>query len=361
MRQRSESTAFRGLRWARGIAGMVASRFAGRHRPIWVNIEPTHRCNQACPYCDKATKADPGMSQQQLLGLVTELADMGTLSVCFDGGEPLLHPAITPALRTARAHGLRTSISTNGVLLRHRAEALRHLHVAKVSMDGPREIHDAVRGAGAYDQALDGVRCALDAGVTVALRMTLARHNVHAWGHVLDLARELGVQALFQPAIGSLMDCASPPDCESPDVELYRQALAALHAAKLAGGPVANELVCIDHLAQWPALVPVPFCAGGRVEIAIGPDGGMFPCGRVGRGATAPNVFELGVRQAFERVLRPTECANCWCTLTLGNCYAYHLSPRLLEGRLVRPRPFGDGRPAAAPAQARAPLGGRTE
>lgn len=116
--------------------------------------------------------------------------------------------------------------------------------------------------------------------------------------------------------------------------------MAALHGAKARGGPVGNEYMCIEHLAHFPDPVPVPFCAGGRVEVAIGPDGGMFPCGRVGRGPSAPNVFELGVAAAFERVLRPTDCANCGCTLTLGNCFAYDLSPRLLEGRVVPSRPF---------------------
>ncbi|MFZ5893701.1 MAG: radical SAM protein [Myxococcota bacterium] len=331
-------SAFRGLRWLKATAGLVESRAFGKHRPIWVNIEPSHRCNLECSYCDKAGDHGPEMSEAQLVWLIDELARAGTLSVCFDGGEPLVHRGITQALQRAKQHGMRTSLSTNGILIPRREAAMRAVDVAKVSIDGPREIHDRGRGAGAYDKALTGVRRALDMGVTVALRMTLARHNVHAYEHVLDLARELGVSALFQPAIGSLMEASDAPDQESPDVDAYRRAMAALHAAKSEGAPVGNEYVCIDHLAHFPEPVPVPFCAGGRVEIAIGPDGGMFPCGRVGRGPAAPNVFELGVARAFERVLRPNDCASCWCTLTLGNCYAYDLSPRLLEGRLSKPK-----------------------
>jgi hypothetical protein len=56
----------------------------------------------------------------------------------------------------------------------------------------------------------------------------------------------------------------------------------------------------------------------------------MFPCGRVGRGRPAPNVFEIGARRAFEEVLRPTDCANCWCTLTVAGCYLYRGDLRLL-------------------------------
>jgi len=332
------SGAFRGLRVLRAATGMVKSRVFGRHQPLWVNIEPSHRCNLECTYCDKAGDHGPEMTTAQLLQLIDELAALGTLSICFDGGEPLVHRGITEALKRAKQHGMRTSLSTNGILIPRREEAMRHVDVVKVSIDGPPDIHDAGRGARSYDKALVGIRHAIGLGIEVSLRMTLARHNVTSYRHVLELATSLGVKALFQPAIGSLMDASETPDAESPDAVAYRQVMAELQAAKIEGEPVGNEHVCIDHLAKFPEPVPVSFCAGGRVEVAIGPDGGMFPCGRVGRGPQAPNVFELGAAAAFERVLRPTDCANCWCTLTLGNCYAYDFSPRLLEGRLFPPR-----------------------
>jgi hypothetical protein len=60
----------------------------------------------------------------------------------------------------------------------------------------------------------------------------------------------------------------------------------------------------------------------------------MFPCGRTGReDPNAPNVFAMGVRSAFDRVLRPTDCANCWCTLTVAACYLYRGDIRLLTSR----------------------------
>lgn len=322
----------------RATVGMVQSRAFGRHRPIWVNIEPSHRCNLECSYCDKAGDHGPEMTTEQLLWLIDELALAGTLSVCFDGGEPLVHRGITEALERAKQHGMRTSLSTNGILVPRRERALRATDVVKVSIDGPPEVHDSARGAGSYAKAVTGALRAQELGATVAIRMTMAHHNAGAHGHVIELARKLGVQALFQPAIGSLLDSSELPDEQSPDVAAYRDAMSDLHARKTRGEPVGNEYVCIEHLAQFPEPKRVSFCAGGRVEIAIGPEGGMFPCGRVGRGPEAPNVFELGVAKAFDQVLRPTDCANCWCTLTLGNCYAYDFSPRLLEGRLLSPR-----------------------
>ena len=68
-----------------------------------------------------------------------------------------------------------------------------------------------------------------------------------------------------------------------------------------------------------------------RVEIAIGPDGGMFPCGRYGRKRAAPNVFELGARRAFEELMRPDDCRDCWCALTAAGCYMHGADVRMLK------------------------------
>ncbi|HVW29269.1 MAG TPA: radical SAM protein [Polyangiaceae bacterium] len=303
--------------------GIVASRIAKRHAPLMVNIEPTHRCNLDCVYCDKVDPRSPQMETEAALRMIDELAEMGTLSVCFDGGEPLVHPGMERFVHRAKFHGMRVSMSTNGLLIARKRAILDSIDLVKISIDGPESVHDAGRGSGAYAKALEGARLAVEAGCSVALRMTLAEHNAMHFEEVLAAAKELGVAALFQPAIGNIMNGSDAPAPHSPAVVAYRAAIDALKELKRAGEPVANERFALEHLRHWPDPKPVPYCAGGRIEVAIGPDGGMFPCGRTGRGEPAPNVFELGVRRAFERVMRPTDCANCWCTLTYSGCYLY--------------------------------------
>jgi MoaA/NifB/PqqE/SkfB family radical SAM enzyme len=303
--------------------GIVASRVAKRHAPLMVNIEPTHRCNLDCTYCDKVDPRSPQMEIGAALRMIDELADMGTLSVCFDGGEPLVHPGIERFVHRAKSHGMRVSLSTNGLLIARKQAIFDCVDLVKISIDGPESVHDAGRGTGAYAKAMEGARLAVAAGCSVALRMTLAEHNAVHFQEVLAAARELGVAALFQPAIGNIMNGADAPAPHSPAVEAYRAVIDALKELKRVGEPVSNEMFALEHLRKWPDPEPVPYCSGGRIEVAIGPDGGMFPCGRTGRGKPAPNVFELGVRRAFERVMRPTDCANCWCTLTYSGCYLY--------------------------------------
>jgi MoaA/NifB/PqqE/SkfB family radical SAM enzyme len=312
---------------------MLASRLLSRHRPLLVNIEPTHRCNLDCVYCDKVDAKSPQMETGAALCMLDELAELGTLSVCFDGGEPLVHPGIVALVQRAKTHGLRVSMSTNGMLLRRKPRVLDCIDVIKISIDGPAHVHDQGRGRGSFDKAMDGARFALEHGCKVAIRMTLAAHNVEYFPEVIRQAKQLGIQALFQPAIGNIMNGSDAPEAHSADVAGYRSAIDALLELKRRGEPIGNEVVCLEHLRHWPDPTPVNTCSGGRVEVAIGPEGNMYPCGRTGRNMPAPNVFELGVARAFEHVLRPTDCQNCWCTLTVAGCFLYGGGLGLLRRR----------------------------
>jgi MoaA/NifB/PqqE/SkfB family radical SAM enzyme len=303
----------------------------GHYKPLLVNIEPTHRCNLSCFYCDKALPGGPRMDTVKTLALIDELADMGTISVCFDGGEPFVHPGILFMVRRAKERGLRVAMSSNGMLFEKKPHVLDYVDVMKISLDGPPEVHDFGRGPGVYEKSMRGARYAVERGLDVSLRMTLASHNAGQHRHVLEAAKSIGAKALFQPASGSLMDLGARPAPHSAEVVAYRAAIDDLMALKKAGEPVGNEWVSLEHLRKWPEPAAVPACSGGRIEVAIGPDGGMFPCGRYGRKRAAPNVFELGARRAFEELLRPDDCRDCWCALTAAGCYMHGADVRMLK------------------------------
>ena len=320
-----------GAKLARGI---LSSRVFGHHRPLLVNFETTRRCNLNCVYCDKSNDGSPDMDTVAAIRVIDELAAIGTLSICFDGGEPLLHPDIEQFVRRAKTHGMRVSMSTNGILIPRQSNVLRFVDKVKVSVDGPPLIHDAGRRKGSFAGAVEGVRIAAKAGCSVAIRMTLGDHNVRHYRDVLAIAKELQVKALFQPAVGSVMNNANAPKAHSANIATYRAAIDHLVRLKARGEPVANETLCLRHLRNWPDPIPTSLCSGGRVEVAIGPDGDLFPCGRRGRHLHAPNVFSMGVADAFRQLSRPTDCANCWCALTLAGCHLYRGDIRMLTGTL---------------------------
>ena len=138
-------------------------------------------CNLACPFCLEGSK--PGdtrldrITLEDVRPLMAEACERGVRQFSFTGGEPFIVKDFVRVLRHAAS--LRPClVLTNGtepVLKRLRQiESLReceHPISFRVSIDWPeRDRHDAGRGAGTFDQALDGIRslAALGFGVSVA-------------------------------------------------------------------------------------------------------------------------------------------------------------------------------------------------
>jgi MoaA/NifB/PqqE/SkfB family radical SAM enzyme len=121
--------------------------------PGFCQIAVTNACNAHCRFCSfpqvapaQRVMADPGRLFQ---GLET-LKDKGVHYLCLTGGEPLLYPALLPALARARELAMHTVLCTNGSRLNPAAIGdLRAtgLETLIISLDAPSaRRHDAHRG-----------------------------------------------------------------------------------------------------------------------------------------------------------------------------------------------------------------------
>jgi MoaA/NifB/PqqE/SkfB family radical SAM enzyme len=83
------------------------------------------------------------------------------LWISFTGGEPLMHPHIIDCIRYVREKGLHCSLVTNGWFLAKYAQDIvdAGVDILTVSIDGPQEIHDKIRGRkGLYQRVLQGIQ-----------------------------------------------------------------------------------------------------------------------------------------------------------------------------------------------------------
>ncbi|MBU4448516.1 MAG: radical SAM protein, partial [Proteobacteria bacterium] len=121
--------------------------------PGFCQIAVTNACNASCRFCsfpsvapEDWVMADPA----RLCRGLAVLKDKGVGYLCFTGGEPLLYPALLPALGRARDLGVHTLLCTNGWRLT--PAYIRELKTAGlktliVSIDGPTAaVHDGHRG-----------------------------------------------------------------------------------------------------------------------------------------------------------------------------------------------------------------------
>lgn len=145
----------------------------------------TRRCNLKCAHCyahaGSRAEADE-LTTGEARALLDDIAAMRCPVVLFSGGEPLLREDVIELAGYARDRGLRVGFSTNGTLIDSAmARRLADAGAAYIgiSLDGLRETNDRFRRtAGAFDDAMRGVRSCLDAGLKVGLRFTVTRGNV---------------------------------------------------------------------------------------------------------------------------------------------------------------------------------------
>jgi len=168
-------------------------QFAATKRPVVV-WNMTRRCNLRCVHCysQSQNKIYAGeLTTQEGKALIDDLAVFSCPVILFSGGEPLMRPDLPELVRHATNRGIRAVISTNGTLITNDfAKTFKEfgLSYVGVSLDGLRETHDHFRGvAGAFDEAMKGIRTCLAEGIKVGIRFTINRRNAADIPAIFDL------------------------------------------------------------------------------------------------------------------------------------------------------------------------------
>ncbi len=258
----------------------------------------TQRCNLSCRHCYQEPDSGGEMDLAEARDVVAELVETLDIwrqayglefnpSCNLTGGEPLLREDLFAVIGELRARGVAVFLLTNGLLAdAKRAERLAELGVAgvQVSLEGPRRVHDEVRGKGSFDASLRGVENLLAAGHTVTLNVTLSAHNAGSFLELTELARSLGVQRL---GFSRLVPVGRGR--QMLDQALSRAQVRDLYRRILALDPPGLELVTGDPLAAQASVplgedlgdIPLGGCAAGTAGLTLLPDGTVLPCRRL--------------------------------------------------------------------------------
>ena len=140
----------------------------------YLRLSVTELCNLRCRYCMPAEgickKAHEEMlTEEEMIRAVRAAAFLGISKLRVTGGEPLVKKNILSICsRAAQVPGIRElCITTNGLLLPQMASDLKNAGVRRVniSLDTLREERYAyITRTGHLEQALEGLRCAVETG-----------------------------------------------------------------------------------------------------------------------------------------------------------------------------------------------------
>jgi pyruvate-formate lyase-activating enzyme len=168
-------------RWVirHGTAGADPQEVRPLGTRIW--LYTNFDCNLACDYC--CVRSSPTARRRELgltrvKRIVREARPLGVAEFFVTGGEPFLLPDIADIV-LACVEAAPVTLLTNGMLFRgRRGTELRRLPpdrvTLQISLDSPTpELHDAHRGAGAWQRAWEGIQLARDYGFRVRLASTV--------------------------------------------------------------------------------------------------------------------------------------------------------------------------------------------
>ena len=297
----------------------MVARLGIKPYPLALTYELSWLCNLSCGYCDRHTPMAQELQRDAIFKALEEFVGLGMRLTNLDGGEALLHRNVDEIVEWLTRRGITVSMHSNGIMIPNKIETVRKLSNVKISLDGPRENHDAMRGAGSFDKAITGAKAAQAAGVEVAFTCTVGKHNWSTIDSLIATAEELDIPVIFQPAMNSLfLETNRDGSRWQLDAQTIRGAFARIEQIKRRSKAVGNAWSSLRHFRTFPEDTKPP-CAAGWVMATMDPEGVLFPCGQVNRSDRSNNVARLGAKAAFMNLNREG-CSQCWCArLVEGN------------------------------------------
>jgi MoaA/NifB/PqqE/SkfB family radical SAM enzyme len=142
-------------------------------------IDLTNRCNLKCAHCYWWKQDHPcELDDARMIALMSRLRRSGLRAAILYGGEPTLRPAICRAAGEIFDATLVFTNGTNGFPEIENGQWI-------LSLDGPREVNDALRGKGVYDLAVGNL---MRATRPPLVHMTISKMNQQ---HVERFVREM--------------------------------------------------------------------------------------------------------------------------------------------------------------------------
>lgn len=330
----------------------AGSRFTGRLRSVPILALSVHSaCNCRCVMCDiwKANAAKTEISLETLERHLSEIRRLRVQRVMLTGGEPLLHSNLWAFCRRLRAERIQLTLVTTGLLIeRHAGSIAELIDEVVISVDGPPDVHDAIRRVpGGFVRIEKGVR-ALHTGAprpSVIARCVLQKANYQALEGTIYATRGIGVDRLSFLAAdvnSSAFNRPEPwPEERRREIALSRDDLLAFAATIRQAERACDDAFkstfvqdgvpslwrIYDHYAALAGLGDWPRgrCNAPWVSAVLETDGRVRPCFfqpayGVVNGTTLNAV--INSRQAIEfrnglDVRKDDTCRRCVCRLAL--------------------------------------------
>lgn len=170
-------------------------------KPRNVVWEMTLACNLRCGHCGSSAgkPREHELDTAECLDVAAQLADLGAELVTLSGGEPTIRSDWDRIAALLSSRGVRVNMVTNGVYggakrcreIADRASASGMCNVG-LSIDGPRQIHETIRGNGTFRATLESIQTFVGTGMRAGVLTTVNRLNLPHLEEIRDIAIDSG-------------------------------------------------------------------------------------------------------------------------------------------------------------------------
>lgn len=312
---------------------LAAVYFLNRRYPISVTFLITYRCNFQCNYCDVYNCDEREMTTTEIFAMIDELVTLGMRRFGINGGEPLLREDIGEIVSYAKKKNLFVTLFTNGSLVLKNIDKLKGLDILLISLDGPRDIHDAQRFSGSFDKVMEAIKAAKEAGLKIWTNTVITRHNLEGIDFILDNAKKFRIKTTYQPVLYYPHSSEKEKIEELyPEKSKYNLVIDKLIEEKKYGGPIVHSLSYLDYIRNPNWKYNKRHCWASKFYCAITPSGNIAPCYPIFRDRLWPNGIELGFKEALNRI-NNFSCNGCYCIL-VENDFLFSLKPEAVYNTL---------------------------
>lgn len=211
------------------------------YSPFLAQLVVTRRCNLDCGYCNEFDKVSQPVPTAVLKQRIDKLKALGTLSVEFTGGEPMMHPEIYELIRYAR--GLKFPL----VQMISNAYLFNEAKVRRLNEAGLQKLQISVDGVEPNDitvKVLKPMRKKLEmvarvAEFEVVLSGVVGSANSREALEVIQFAKDHG----FTPRVLLIHDEHGQLKLSAEDLAVYREVQHAIGARFVEAGDYRSKLI----------------------------------------------------------------------------------------------------------------------
>jgi MoaA/NifB/PqqE/SkfB family radical SAM enzyme len=296
------------------VVQLGARRLLARKSPFQMTFSLTNRCNFRCEYCEIPLQHREELDTAEWCEAIDQFVSGGMGRASLIGGEPLLRKDAGEIIAHLKRRGVHAAMNTNGWFVPAQIETVAQLDLVCVTLDGPREVHDAQRHPGSYDRALEAIALLRARGVQVVTMTVLTPSGAGRVDHVLEVARAHQLKAFFQLEHDARCDVLHPiaPRLTDRTVSGIAERLLTLRAA---GWPVGNSTRILEAQRASRYLGSCDDCWAGTYYGYMLSDGTVAPCLLTQWQVEKGNGKSRGYLRAFQELAAP-DGPGCSCVPT---------------------------------------------